>query len=96
MNLRNEARGRPCMVRIPEVCNCNSETVVLAHIRMVGISGMGMKAPDLLGAWACSSCHSLYDSRQGSDADRNYVVRCFLEGVIRTQNALISEGRVRW
>jgi hypothetical protein len=96
MNLRKEARGRGCMVRIPEVCNCNSETVVLAHVRIAGISGMGLKAPDLLGAWACDSCHSLYDRRQKSDFDPDFITRCFLEGVIRTQSVLIREGKVRW
>ena len=50
--MRKEARGRGCMVRIPEVCNCNSETVVLAHMRIASISGIRLKAPDLLGA-----CH---------------------------------------
>ncbi|MEI9716942.1 nuclease domain-containing protein, partial [Moellerella wisconsensis] len=27
-NLRKEAKGRECQVRIPSVCNGNSETVV--------------------------------------------------------------------
>ena len=84
------------MVRIPGVCLHNSETVVLAHIRLSGVSGMGIKAPDLLGAWACESCHSLYDRRQNTDFDPDFVNRCFLEGVIRTQNVLINEGKVRW
>jgi len=43
------------MVRIPEVCNHNSETTVLAHYRLAGVSGIGMKSPDILGAWACSA-----------------------------------------
>lgn len=33
-DLRKAARGRECQVRIPGVCNGNSETSVLAHIRL--------------------------------------------------------------
>ncbi len=54
-NLRKEARGRECQVRIYGVCNGNPETTVLAHYRMAGICGTGMKPDDLIGAWACSA-----------------------------------------
>lgn len=40
-NLRKEAKGRECQVRIVGVCNGNPETVVLAHYRMGGLNGMG-------------------------------------------------------
>lgn len=33
-NLRKEARGRECQIRIPGVCNGNPETVVLTHYRL--------------------------------------------------------------
>lgn len=36
-NLRKEARGRECQVRLVGVCNHNPETVVLAHYRMAGL-----------------------------------------------------------
>jgi hypothetical protein len=93
-NLRKEARGRGCMVRIPEVCNCNSETVVLAHVRIAGISGMGLKAPDLLGAWACSACHDAIDRRAHLDLDRDYVRLLHLEGMARTINQLLKENLI--
>lgn len=48
MNLRKAAKGRDCMVRLEGICNHNPETTVLAHIRMPGLSGMGIKADDLL------------------------------------------------
>ena len=94
MNLRKEARGRGCTVRLPGVCNHNSETVVLAHIRMAGISGMGMKADDLLGAWACSACHDAIDRRSHTDLDRDYVRLAHLEGMVRTIAQLRSENLV--
>ena len=92
MNLRKEAKGRGCMVRIPGVCNHNSETVVLAHVRLTGVSGMGMKAPDILGAWACSSCHDAVDRRSHTDLERDYVRLMHLEGMARTIAQLEKEG----
>jgi len=92
MNLRKKARGRGCMVRIPEVCNHNSETVVLAHYRLAGVSGIGMKSPDILGAWACSACHDAIDRRAHTDLDRDYVRLLHLEGMARTLAQLDREG----
>ncbi len=93
MNLRQEARGRGCMVRLPEVCNHNSETVVLAHVRLAGVSGMSVKSPDLIGAWACSACHDAIDRRSHTDLDRDYVRLAHLEGMARTIAQLVKEGK---
>ena len=94
MNLRKEARGRGCMVRIPEVCNHNSETTVLAHYRLAGVSGMGMKSPDILGAWACSACHDAIDRRSHTDLERDYVRLAHFEGMVRTIMQLHKEGLI--
>jgi len=87
VNLRKLARGRDCQIRLPGVCNHNPETTVLAHYRMAGLSGMGMKSPDLCGAWACSACHSYVDTHRDDG-----TARAFLEGVLRTIAALQKEG----
>lgn len=94
-NLRKEARGRECQVRSP-VCNFNSETTVLAHVRMIGITGMGHKAPDLLGAWACSACHALIDTGRYGDVELERDDRdlLHLRGMVRTQAALIREHKL--
>lgn len=94
MSLRKEAKGRGCMVRLPNVCNFNSETVVLAHVRIAGVSGMGLKAPDLLGAWACSACHDAIDRRSHADLDRDYVRLAHFEGMARTIMQLHKEGLI--
>ncbi len=94
MNLRKQAKGRGCTVRLPGVCNHNSETVVLAHIRMPGISGIGLKADDALGAWACSACHDAIDRRAHTDLDRDYVRLAHLEGMVRTIAQRRAEGIV--
>lgn len=86
MNLRNEARDRDCMVRLPGICNFDSSTTVLAHVRKIGISGFGIKSPDFLGAWACSACHAYVDSHHD---DSTQVA--FYEGVFRTQAQLLRE-----
>lgn len=93
-DLRKEAKGRNCTVWLPGICNHNPETVVLAHIRMIGISGMGLKADDLLGAWACSACHDAIDRRAHTDLDRDYVRLAHLEGMARTIAILRKEGAV--
>lgn len=95
MSLRKEAKGRGCMVRIPGVCNFNSETVVLAHIRIAGVSGMGMKSPDLCGAWACSACHDEIDGRtHKSGMTRDELRLAHYDGMVRTICQLDKEGLV--
>jgi len=90
--LRRAAKDRPCMVRLPEICNGDTRTTVLAHVRMAGISGMGMKSPDLIAAWACSACHDAIDRRLHTDLERDYVRLAHLEGMARTINELAKEG----
>ena len=95
MNLRKEAKGRGCMVWIFGICNHNSETVVLAHIRIAGVSGMGMKSPDLIGAWACSACHDELDGRtRKSGLTRDELRLAHFEGMARTIMQLHKEGLV--
>lgn len=93
-NLRNEARGRECQVRIYGICNHNPETTVLAHYRMAGLCGTGMKPDDLLGAWACSSCHDEID-RRTHIIDHEFAKIYHLEGVMRTQDILRKEGKIK-
>lgn len=92
-NLRQQAAHRVCQVRLP---GCQHTNCCLAHVRLSGISGMGLKAPDLLGAWACDACHKAYDVHGSTDLERDFVDKAFLEGVIRTQAALVKEGWVTW
>ena len=95
MNLRKEAKGRGCMVRIFGICNHNSVTVVLAHIRIAGVSGMGMKSPDLIGAWACSACHDELDGRtRKSGLTRDELRLAHYDGMARTIMQLHKEGLI--
>lgn len=78
------------MIRMPGICNGDPETTVLCHLRMVGLTGMGMKANDLLGAWGCSDCHRYVDTH-GMDGRT-----ALLEGMARTQAFLLNTGLVHF
>lgn len=94
MNLRKKAQGMECLVRMPGICSGDNQTVVLAHIRMAGITGAGQKAHDLLGAWCCQSCHDEID-RRTRITDADYAKLCHLEGVIRTQYRLLKDEVIK-
>jgi hypothetical protein len=87
--LQKAADGKECMVRLD---GCGGEYgVVLAHFRMAGTCGTGFKPHDFQGAWACFECHQKIDG-----ADRNLYQLDFAMGVMRTQEALIRAGMVRF
>lgn len=88
--LTESAKGQECQVRIPGVCNRNPETVVLAHLNG---AGMGRKAHDIHGAYACSACHDEID-RRTRRVDTDYAKLCHLEGVIRTQLLMLEAGLI--
>lgn len=90
--LRNAARGKPCQLRIPLVCNGDPETVVLAHVRRGGVAGIGQKPNDLIAIHACDACHSAMDRRTGIDAVPDSYI---LEALCRTLDAVVREGLVR-
>ena len=96
MNLRSYAQGRSCLVRMPGVCNGVRETTVLAHARLAGITGVGQKAPDVIGAHACSACHDVIDGRTKSEYAREEVLTMFYEGILRTLDLLCRDGVLRW
>ncbi len=91
--ITNSARGKDCTVRIPTVCNHNSETVVLAHISGVRHGhGTGQKVNDAFGAYACSSCHDAIDGRTLTQFRRTELKLMHLEGVLESQALMIKEG----
>ena len=89
--LRKSARGQQCLVRLPGVCNWNTETVVLAHLNG---AGMAIKKPDIQGAFACSSCHDEID-RRTRIFDAAYVELAHRQAVERTQEYWLKNGLIR-
>lgn len=87
------AKDRECQVRLP-CCNHNAETTVLAHYRLAGTCGIGMKPNDLQGAWACSACHDEID-RRTRNFDNEFVRLAHAEGVMRTIDILVKDGYLK-
>ena len=56
------ARGKPCLFRLPDICNFDPETTVACHSnqRAHGKGG-ARKADDEYSAWGCFACHSWLD-----------------------------------
>lgn len=88
-NLRKEARGRDCQIRIPNVCNGDPATTVLCHLPG---GGMGTKHHDIHAALGCSACHDVVDSRVRTDFAPALITLYFMDAVIRTQEIWINEG----
>ena len=82
--ITQSARGEPCQIRLAGICNHNPETVVLAHYRLAGTCGMGIKPSDLLGAFACSACHDAVDERVRTGLTHDELRAAHAEGVMRT------------
>jgi hypothetical protein len=83
---RRAAKGQPCLIRLPG-CIGGTETTVLAHYRLSGTSGIGMKPDDEQGAYACAYCHDVVDGRRAAPAGytRNDIRLAHAEGCFRTQ-----------
>ena len=81
--LRKSARGQQCLVRIPGICNHNSETVVLAHLNG---GGMGRKKSDLQASFCCSDCHDAIDRRTRTSFLVGELELMHRQGVERTQD----------
>ena len=85
----DSAKGAPCALRLPGICNSNPETTVWAHLNSFG-KGMGMKTHDILGFPACSSCHAAYDTGK----DRSKYVGDALRALCETLVGLVLSGVV--
>jgi hypothetical protein len=62
----------------------------------MGVSGMGLKAPDLLAAIGCQPCHDIVDGRTQSRFSFSERRALLLEGMARTQAQWIERGVVTW
>jgi len=93
MNLREFARGKPCTVRL-EGCDGGGETSVLAHYRLAGYCGTGLKPPDHMGAVACARCHDHIDRRVRT-LEAEHTRLAHAEGVMRTMAMAVEAGIVK-
>lgn len=95
VNIRREARGRACTVRLAG-CDGGGDTTCLAHYRLSGLCGMGQKPDDAIGAFACFSCHNIIDYRAKTPAGmtRDDVRLAHAEACLRTISILRKEGKL--
>jgi len=99
-DLRKLARNQECQVRLPG-CDGGGETTVLAHYRLSGYCGTGLKPPDVMGAWCCAKCHDLIDGRAKLNGlaqemiSHDLIRLAHAEGCLRTIAALVKIGAVK-
>jgi len=94
MKLETLARGQPCFLRLPLVCNGNNETTVLCHIRRGGLGGMGIKPSSWCALPACSACHDALDGRAKSPHSRAQIDADALRGLCQWLSWLEKNGHI--
>ncbi len=63
------ARGMPCLLQVPEVCNRDRTTTVACHSNWSEHGKAGARrADDCYSVWGCSACHAWLD-QGGSGAE---------------------------
>jgi len=86
------AKGQPCTLRIPGVCNRDDSTSVFSHLNG---GGMAIKHHDLHGCISCSDCHDWLDERIISRADYDHKMCEFLRAMVETQNFLMKQKLIQ-
>lgn len=71
-------------------CNHDPETVVLAHIRIAGHAGMGLKPADYKACFACSHCHDVIDGRVKGE----FTEKDLLRGHFETMDVWAKSGLI--
>lgn len=93
----DSAKGAPCALRFPGICQGGTETTVWAHLNGARYGkGAGVKAHDILGAPACFRCHAYLDVGHGTRPliSTETLLECVLGAVTETWVQLIVAGIV--
>ena len=93
----NAARGQECQVRIPGICNGDSNTVIAAHSNKARHGkGMGLKSKDSYVAFCCSSCHDAIDGRIHTHLGPLEMDEFWQRGFERTLDLAFEIGLIRF
>jgi hypothetical protein len=88
--LRESARGRPCTIGFPGICNNDKDTVVLAHLPS-DVQGTSTKSDDFHAVFACSKCHEHMDQHRFHPNITGYQLRALQ----RTQKYWVDNGLIK-
>lgn len=92
--ITQSAKGEPCSLRIPSVCNRNNETTVFCHAPSVD-KGMGIKSPDFWGAYGCFNCHEFMDQSIWKRSDAQGLAAMYWnKAIFETLKKLIDKELV--
>ncbi len=90
--LLNLAKGKLCLLQIPDVCIGGTQTTVACHSNQARHGKAGwLKAHDWAAAWGCSACHAYIDQNT-TGATYEEKVALWEAGFERTRLALIVLG----
>lgn len=98
--IKASARGKDCQVRYVGICSFDRAKTIWSHARwgaQLGEAGRGMgtKADDLAGAYACTDCDAAFDQMTGAgDMTRDELDLDWLLGHLRSLGILQRDGLV--
>lgn len=90
--LTDYAKGKPCLIRAPEICTFQDEQTVACHVPLMGYHGTALKMLDWFIAFGCSNCHACVDRQRYLHLDEALVRTWHLEGMIRTQAYILKKA----
>ena len=93
-NLRKLAEGKDCLFRLPGICNGNSETTVLCHIKRGWLGSL--KPPDVIAVWGCSDCHDCVDRRRGNPWTEEELDSMILRALCEQLAKYVDAEILRW
>jgi len=95
--ITQSARDEGCTLNIRGVCNYDPSTVVWAHSNQgVHGKGLGLKAKDEYGAYACYPCHMTYDRQKNRPKNLSLedVQEAFTIGMLKSREILKDKGLI--
>lgn len=98
--IRLSARGKECQVRYVGICARDPACTIWSHARWgaqlgEGGKGMGTKADDLAGAYACTACDAAFDQMTNAgDMTRDELDLDWMMGHLRSLGILQRDGLV--
>jgi len=97
--ITESARGEDCQVRLPGICSFDPAKTIWSHCRH-GSAGRGkaIKAIDLAGAYACTSCDAAYDQMLGArqaGLTREQIDLDWFHGHMRSLVILKNKGLIK-